>query len=175
MSKLTAKQSQFCQEYLIDLNATQAAIRAGYSTKTADKIGHENQKKPEIQARIEELRQSQQQRTQVNADLVVEKFWKIANFDIRSVCTFDGSNWQFKPFSEWDESAFSVISITGVTKDGKPQIKSESKLAALDSLSKHLGLYSDFNIAIATLKTYGLNIRRDGDNWFLDNNLGSSD
>jgi phage terminase small subunit len=173
--KLTAKQSQFCQEYLIDLNATQAAIRAGYSAKTANEQAARLLTNVSVQAKVEELRQSQQQRTQVNADLVVDKFWKIANFDIRSVCTFDGNNWQFKPFAEWDESAFSVISITGVTKDGKPQIKSESKLAALDSLSKHLGLYSDFNIAIATLKTYGLNIRKDGDNWFLDKNLGSSD
>lgn len=104
MSKLTPKQEKFCQEYLIDLNATQAAVRAGYSAKTAEKIAHENQRKPEIQARIEELRQSQQERTQVDADRVVEKLWKIATFDIRSVCTFDRSRgWEFKPTSKWDE------------------------------------------------------------------------
>ena len=52
-SKLTAKQQRFCDEYLIDLNATQAAIRAGYSKKTAYAIGVENLKKPIIQSHIE--------------------------------------------------------------------------------------------------------------------------
>ena len=51
--KLTQKQQRFCDEYLIDLNATQAAIRAGYSKKTAYSIGQENLKKPEINAHIE--------------------------------------------------------------------------------------------------------------------------
>lgn len=48
MAKLTAKQQRFCDEYLIDLNATQAAIRAGYSKKTAKQIGNENLSKPDI-------------------------------------------------------------------------------------------------------------------------------
>ena len=51
--KLTAKQQRFCDEYLIDLNATQAAIRAGYSKKTAYAIGDENLKKPEIKNQID--------------------------------------------------------------------------------------------------------------------------
>lgn len=51
--KLTAKQQRFCDEYLIDLNATQAAIRAGYSQKTAKQIGQENLTKPDIKEYIE--------------------------------------------------------------------------------------------------------------------------
>jgi len=54
MANLTPKQQRFVEEYLIDLNATQAAIRAGYSEKTAYSVGHENLKKPEIQKAIEE-------------------------------------------------------------------------------------------------------------------------
>lgn len=53
MAKLTAKQQRFCDEYLIDLNATQAAIRAGYSKKTANRIGTENLSKPVIKEYIE--------------------------------------------------------------------------------------------------------------------------
>jgi len=53
MEKLTAKQQRFCDEYLIDLNATQAAIRAGYSEKTARQIGQENLTKPSIKEYIE--------------------------------------------------------------------------------------------------------------------------
>ena len=52
--KMTAKQKRFCDEYLIDLNATQAAIRAGYSAKTAYAIGQENLKKPVVKEYIEE-------------------------------------------------------------------------------------------------------------------------
>ena len=62
MPKLNKKQQRFVTEYLIDLNSTQAAIRAGYSTKTAYSIGQENLKKPEIKTAIEtqlkELRDS---------------------------------------------------------------------------------------------------------------------
>ena len=53
MVKLTAKQQRFCDEYLIDLNATQAAIRAGYSEKTAGVIGTENLTKPNIREYVE--------------------------------------------------------------------------------------------------------------------------
>ena len=53
MAKMTAKQKRFCDEYLTDLNATQAAIRSGYSEKTAYSIGNENLKKPEIQEYIQ--------------------------------------------------------------------------------------------------------------------------
>ena len=52
---MTEKQKLFCEEYLIDLNATQAALRAGYSEKTAYSIGNENLKKPEIQEYIQKL------------------------------------------------------------------------------------------------------------------------
>ena len=55
MEGLTEKQKQFCHEYLVDLNATQAAIRAGYSKNSASAIGHENLRKPEIEKYIEEL------------------------------------------------------------------------------------------------------------------------
>ncbi len=57
MQKLSAKQEQFCREYLVDLNATQAAIRAGYSAKTANAIGNENLLKPCIAERIAMLKQ----------------------------------------------------------------------------------------------------------------------
>ena len=53
---LTGKQEMFCREYLIDLNATQAAIRAGYSAKTVNRTASENMSKPDIQSRIAELK-----------------------------------------------------------------------------------------------------------------------
>lgn len=70
--KLTDKQEVFCLEYIIDLNATQAAIRAGYSEKTAQRIGSENLSKPLIQARIAELMQARIEKTKIDAVYVLE-------------------------------------------------------------------------------------------------------
>lgn len=72
MAKLTDKQEQFCQEYLIDLNATQAAIRAGYSEKTSGQIGEQNLKKLEIQSRLKELQSARSERTEITQDYVLK-------------------------------------------------------------------------------------------------------
>ena len=74
---LTPKQERFVQEYLVDLNATQAAIRAGYKEKTAGSIGQENLKKPEIQKAIQEAMKAQQQRTEITQDYVLQKLKEI--------------------------------------------------------------------------------------------------
>jgi len=70
---LTGKQLMFVNEYLIDLNATQAAIRAGYSKKTAGQIGDENLKKPQISQMIDLLKEKRIQKVQVDAQWVLEK------------------------------------------------------------------------------------------------------
>lgn len=76
--EMTRKQSMFCREYLLDFNATQAAIRAGYSTRTAYSIGNENLRKPEIRKRIRELVAARNTRTLVAADRVLGKLAEIA-------------------------------------------------------------------------------------------------
>ena len=73
MSKLTDKQELFCHEYLIDLNKSQAAIRAGYSEKTAGETGYENLKKPQIQERITELQAERAKQLNIDKDFVVTK------------------------------------------------------------------------------------------------------
>ena len=73
MADLTPKQQRFVAEYLVDLNATQAAIRAGYSVKTASQVGHENLIKPEIQKAIAEAIQQRATRTELSQDWVVEQ------------------------------------------------------------------------------------------------------
>ena len=75
--KLTDKQEMFCREYLIDLNATQAAIRAGYSEKTANRVASENMSKLDIQSRIAELKQERQDRVKVDADYVLKQAVKL--------------------------------------------------------------------------------------------------
>lgn len=70
---LTSKQKLFVDEYLVDLNATQAAIRAGYSEKTAYSIGNENLMKPEIAKAIQNAQQKRQERTEITQDRVVQE------------------------------------------------------------------------------------------------------
>lgn len=72
MASLTAKQEQFCNEYLLDLNATQAAIRSGYSENTASETGYENLRKPQIASRISELMDERTKRIQIDADWVLQ-------------------------------------------------------------------------------------------------------
>lgn len=82
---LTDKQQRFADEYMVDLNATQAAIRAGYSPDTAGAIGHENLKKPEIQLAILNARKAQQDRTKITADGILLEAWNIATADHREL------------------------------------------------------------------------------------------
>ena len=77
--KLTPKQQRFVDEYLIDLNSTQAAIRAGYSAKTANVIGPENLAKPYIQSAVQQAQAKQQERTLITADEVLKNIMRIAN------------------------------------------------------------------------------------------------
>jgi phage terminase small subunit len=80
--KLTEKQKAFVEEYLVDLNATQAAIRAGYSQKTARKIGNENLTKPDIQQAIAEAKKERSERTKVNADWLLKRLADEAEADL---------------------------------------------------------------------------------------------
>ncbi len=82
---LTPLQQRFIDEYLLDLNGTQAAIRAGYSVDTARQMASENLSKPYIQAAIATARREQQERTQVSADRVVLEAWNMATADPREL------------------------------------------------------------------------------------------
>ncbi|WP_423454283.1 terminase small subunit [Ottowia sp. VDI28] len=82
---LTDKQQRFIEEYLVDLNASQAAIRAGYSPDTAGSIGHENLKKPDIQLALLNARKAQQERTNITADGALREAWNVATADAREL------------------------------------------------------------------------------------------
>jgi phage terminase small subunit len=72
MSTLTEKQRCFVDEYLVDLNATQAAIRAGYSEDSARSIGSENLQKPDVAEAIAAARKARADRTRIDADYVLQ-------------------------------------------------------------------------------------------------------
>lgn len=81
--KLTEKQKRFCEEYLVDLNATQAAVRAGYKEKNARQTAAENLTKPDIQQYLRELMRERAERTGIDADTVIEELKKVALSDVK--------------------------------------------------------------------------------------------
>lgn len=95
---LTAKQQRFVEEYPIDLNATQAAIRAGYSAKTAHATGHENLRKPEIAKAISDLKAERSAQTGINARWVLERLGKEVEADMADLYDESGN---LKPVKEW--------------------------------------------------------------------------
>ena len=85
LSALTDKQRRFVEEYLVDLNATQAAIRAGYSAETAEQIGYQLLQKTSVVEAISKARQDQQERTAITADTVLMEIANVALADAREL------------------------------------------------------------------------------------------
>lgn len=99
--KLKAKHEVFCREFLVDLNATQAAIRAGYSPKRADVNGSILARQPAIKARINELKQERIDQLGVDANYVLCRLVEIDRMDIGDIFNDDLT---LKPLSEWPEA-----------------------------------------------------------------------
>ncbi|HMR18074.1 MAG TPA: terminase small subunit [Sphingobacterium sp.] len=141
---LTQKQKRFCEEYLIDLNATQAAIRAGYSQKTARAIGQENLTKPDIQVYIAELQQKVSERTNITVDMVVKELARIGFSDITSYLKVRGTrNKKFVEIFNTDklsEDQTAAISEIKQTKEGI-SLKLHNKTEALTKLGMHIGMF----------------------------------
>lgn len=146
MAKMTERQKRFIAEYLIDLNATQAAIRAGYSVKTAGSIGDENLKKPEINSAIAKEMAERSKRTGVNQDRVVLELAKIAFVNASDVIDSDTATVKDDATAD-DTAAIQSIKVKVFpTKDGEGverEIKLGDKLKALELLGKHLGMWND--------------------------------
>lgn len=142
---LTAKQQRFVDEYLKDLNATQAAIRAGYSKKTAASIGQENLKKPDIQAEIGLKMGKRSARTEINADRVLLELSRLAFLDVRKAFNKDGS---LKAIHELDDDTAAAVAGMDITEFGSgdeqsgvvKKIKLSDKKGALELVMRHLGM-----------------------------------
>lgn len=140
---MTKKQKQFIEEYLIDLNATQAAIRAGYSPDTAKAIGSENLTKPDIRAHIDQAMAERSKRTGVNAERVITELAKIAF--INAVDVIDPKTATVKETAlPEDTAAIQSVKVKTFGEDGlEREIKMADKLKALELLGKHLGMFKD--------------------------------
>lgn len=140
---MTKKQKRFVEEYLIDLNATQAAIRAGYSPDTARSIGNENLTKPDIRAHIDRAMAERSRRTGVNADRVVTELAKIAFVNAVDVIDHETATVKEGALPE-DTAAIQSVKVKTFGEDGlEREIKMADKLKALELLGKHLGMFKD--------------------------------
>lgn len=122
--KLTPKQAAFWEEYLVDLNATQAAIRAGYSEKTAYAQGQRLLKNVEIQKAIQDGMAARSERTQVTQDWVIQKLTENVERSMQSEPVMQ------KKGNEWVET-------------GEYQYQGSVANKALELLGKHLGMFVD--------------------------------
>lgn len=142
---MTNKQKVFCEEYLIDLNATQAAIRAGYKPDSAGSVGSENLQKPEIRARIDQMLADRSARTGVNADRVIRELAKVAFVKATDVVNVDEATVKDNA-SEDDKSCIQAVKVKVVNGDFtsiEREIKLCDKVRALELLGKHLGIFDD--------------------------------
>ncbi|ECG1895489.1 terminase small subunit [Salmonella enterica subsp. enterica] len=145
---LTDKQEAFCREYLVDLNATQAAIRAGYSEKTANRIAAQLLSKLDIQQRVSALKDGRNQRTEINADYVLRRLAEIDQMDVLDILNGDGG---LRPISEWPpvwRTSISAMDIESkivnfdetTTEFILKKIKWPDKVKNLSLLGKHVNV-----------------------------------
>jgi len=151
MAALTAKQEMFVREYLVDLNATQAAIRAGFSAKTAEQQGHQLLKKTSVADAIQKAMDERSARTEITADRVLQELAKIGFADIRRLFTPGGN---LLPVNDLEADAAACLASIEITtrkvrggKDDEVEQVSKVRLwdkrAALVDLGRHLKLFTD--------------------------------
>lgn len=167
VAKLTDKQRRFCEEYIVDLNATQAAIRAEYSEKTAYSMGQRLLKKVEAQEYIKQLKEERKERTQIEADRVIYELSLIAFSNaadyaavVEKELTIEGP--EGEPIKVLDDDGNPVTYRTvepvltkdltadqkralAVIKKGRDgfEVRPYDKVRALELLGKHIGLFEE--------------------------------
>ena len=148
MRELTPKQATFVDEYLKDLNATQAAIRTGYAAWSADVQGARLMGNARIAAEIAARMAAREKRTEITQDRVLLEIARLALFDPRKLFKEDGSP---KGITELDDDTAAAIAGLDVVATGNAElgvgqvmkIKIADKNSALEKLARHLGMYND--------------------------------
>ena len=145
-SHLTPKQTEFARQYLLDMNGTQAAIRAGYSAKTAEAQASRLLSNVKVAETIQTAMNKRAERTEITTDRVLREYARVAFADIRSVVTVkDGSVIvaDTDQLTDDEAAAISEISETTSATGGSIKVKLHSKMSALQDIAKHLGMFPD--------------------------------
>lgn len=131
---LTPKQERFCQEYIIDLNATQAAIRAGYSKNGANVTASKLLSNTNIASRVRELNEKVSAKLEITAEYVLAGLKEVAERCL-----------QRAPVMEWDPEAKAKVQATTVDGEGIWTFDSQGGNRAFELLGKHVGLFEKDN------------------------------
>lgn len=146
MAKLTEKQKRFVDEYLIDLNATQAAVRAGYSVNRASEIGYQLLHKTTVSNAIDKAMAERSKRTGISQDRVLQELAKMGFAKITDVV--DSETAKIKEgASEDDLACIQSIKIKPNEWGTEREVKMYDKRAALVDIGRHLGMFKD-NMAV---------------------------
>ena len=154
---LTPKQKLFVDEYLIDLNATQAAIRAGYRQSNAEQMGYQLLQKTSVSDAIKTAMAERSRRTGINQDRILTELACIALVNPAKVVNFDEATIREDALPE-DLAAVASVKVKRFpTKDGgegiEREIKFWDKTKALDLAGRHLGMFKDKLEVSGTLET----------------------
>lgn len=152
---LTQKQKLFVEHYLVDLNATQAAIKAGYSKRSAMELGYQLLQKPSVSSAIQNAMQERSRRTQITQDRVLEELAAIGFANIYDAINTESGQATYKNIDELPaDLQKAIVEIACVpSEDGATKItrlKLACKMKALSMLARHLGILDD-------VKQYGRN------------------
>lgn len=145
--KLSEKQKRFCEEYLIHLNGTKAAISAGYSARSATTTASDLLTYANVQGYLQELREKQKERTGITADRVLNELAKIAFSDVKRYLT-DG-NRIASVIGMSDEISPAIMEVRSETRLMGEQpveftrFKLHDKIGALTLIGKHLGMFNE--------------------------------
>lgn len=145
MRKLTDKQARFVEEYIVDLNGKQAAIRAGYSNKYADRIAYQLLGKPRVRAALQAAQRRVSAETGVTHERVIKEISRLAFASSRNVMSWGPDGVAIKSSDELtDDEAAAVTSVKAVSNASGVEtieVRLADKLGALEKLAKHLGMY----------------------------------
>jgi phage terminase small subunit len=146
VADLTPKQARFVEEYLIDLNATDAARRAGYSAKTAEQQGPRLLGNVGVAAAIQAAISARSARTQVTADRVVEELARLGFSDMREFAEWGAAGVKLRNSDTLpDDAARCVAEVSQTITEGGGSLKFKlhDKKGALELLGRHLGMFND--------------------------------
>ena len=148
---LNDRQARFVAEYLVDLNATQAAIRSGYSARSAYSTGERMLRNAEVAAAIAEAQAARSRRTEVTADRVVLELARVAFGDPRRVMSWGPGGVKLRPSAELADEEAAIVAEVGETttkEGGSLKLKTVDKLGALRLLGQHLGMFGEGKVAV---------------------------
>jgi phage terminase small subunit len=154
---LTPKQARFVEEYIVDLNGRQAAIRAAYSPKTAEVQASRLLRNAKVQQALKTAMRAQSRRTEITADSVVAEYAKVAFANVRDFLPKEGETIDLSWLDQDRTAAVEELSIDEVVDSAgvlhrRTRLKLHDKQAALTNLARHLGMFTDRHVAEGSIE-----------------------